>query len=379
MKGTESIPPLVGQHEPCLALLSFMKDFKDVTTTVVEDNARIHSSQSYFRIEVTANASFGSIAWCPQNNSVVGFAKSNKDRWGILNKSDGSLRSSSAASLHFQQLEERKSFDGIERLKIPNRQGSINGCQWSSSLSSTQDSSWNSKSEISDRQRILSKHAKLALSRVQPSLGGGDVSSPEMNLPPCAPRRFLSPCVSQSSSPLQEEEQVDDCPLVPPNRTSSVSSPVELDEEWEQSSYGSMSLQSPAPEFCIPLEVRRNPPRRQYSDDTLTSNDSTLSFRRKAPMHTNSFELTHRRSRVRRRVRKRRAIKMTPEDLKSRIFDILLTEDDDNQSSNSFTEDEESLISDDELFYPPRKTGSMHQIHIVTKHAALRHVASQQA
>ena len=201
--------------------------------------------------------------------------------------------------------------------------------------------------------------------------------SPEMNLPPCAPRRFLSPCASQSSSPLQEE-QVDDCPLVPPNRTSSVS-PVELDEEWEQSSYGSMSLQSPAHEFCIPLEVRRNPPRRQYSDDTLTSNDSTLSFRRKAPMHTNSFELTHRRSRVRRRVRKRRAIKMTPEDLKSRIFDILLTEDDDNESSNSFTEDEESVISDDELFYPPPKTGSMHQIHIVTKPAALRHVASQQA
>jgi hypothetical protein len=61
---------------------------------------------------------------------------------------------------------------------------------------------------------------------------------------------------------------------------------------------------SPRNKLSFAFEV---PIARHDSNDTLATAGS---FRRRAPMHTNSFELMHRRSAVRKDV-KRRAIKMT--------------------------------------------------------------------
>lgn len=61
-------------------------------------------------------------------------------------------------------------------------------------------------------------------------------------------------------------------------------------------------------------------------DASIRSVATADTFQRKPPTHTNSFELTHRRSAVRHSM-KRRVVKMTPQDLQSRIMEIQLTDE----------------------------------------------------
>ncbi|KAL3937001.1 MAG: hypothetical protein SGBAC_007800 [Bacillariaceae sp.] len=106
----------------------------------------------------------------------------------------------------------------------------------------------------------------------------------------------------------------------------------EYDDEEEEESL--MDDDDDELEYEIPLE---NSPRSRDTarssrdaaagaDVSNRSERTTESFQRKPPAHTNSFELTHRRSAVRQSVR-RRVVKMTPQELQSRIMDIQLTDE----------------------------------------------------
>lgn len=332
------------------SLMVFLQnlDFDNLASfSLVDDNARMHRTESYFRIELTSTAAPESEtrAWCP-TDPVVGSARTTKDRWGVHKK---------VAMADEMKLEEEESSSEFF-IKKPNRRSSIDSYDFfesyqqspvsrsdsvlpsTSSMTTPQQTTttpsktWDSLLRRSDSVRRTSLPFDSVLRQPQRGL-----SPNPMVMPPAPPARALSP---PPRSSVRRDHPSTWKMLNAATSVASFDECFEFDEDDDVDDESDYELPLPKDgEHLSSLTPIQSP---VAADNNITRSGGTTtscsssgsSFQRQPPTHTNSFEVTHRRS-ARRSSVKRRFVKMTQQDLQSRILDILLLDDEDNDSTSN--------------------------------------------
>jgi hypothetical protein len=340
----------MAEDAPSSLLIRYMQklsrdNFNLTQLSLVDDNARIHRTQSYFRTELTSTEP--PATWSP-NDPVVGSARTTKDRWGVQ-------------GIHKKVLDEMKIEEEESSseffIKKPNRRSSIDYdnfdfYQYEKSPASRSDSvlpstqheqnntnttnktnpkkSWETLLNRSDSVRRISNSSLTTDSVLRKPTRG--LSPVPTSMPPAPPLRALSP---PRSSSRKDRASTSLKLLGTATSVASYDGPLDFDyevpfseeEEEEEQQQPHTPSQSPRPTDASIV--------RSSNDTTVeASGSSNGSFQRRPPTHTNSFELTHRRS-ARRSSIKRRVVKMTQQDLQSRILDILLLDDNDETEDST--------------------------------------------
>jgi hypothetical protein len=345
------------EDAPSSLLILYMQklsrdNFNLTELSLVDDNARIHRTQSYFRIELTSTEP--PATWCP-NDPVVGSARTTKDRWGVqgVHKKvldEMKIEVEESSSEYFIKKPNRRNsidhdnFDFFEYEKSPtSRSDSVlpstqhekdnaNTTKTTNKINLNPKRSWETLLHRSDSV-LRSSNPSLTTDSLlrKPTRGLSPVPT---IMPPAPPLRALSPPRSSSKKDHASTS------LILFGTATSVASYDELfdfddevpfiqQEEEEQQQQTDTPVQSPRPTDASIV--------RSSNDTTMEASDSSNgSFQRRPPTHTNSFEVTHRRS-ARKSSIKRRVVKMTQQDLQSRILDILLLDDSDEAEDSTTT------------------------------------------
>eukprot|EP00980_Cylindrotheca_fusiformis_P030266 scaffold24617_cov137-Cylindrotheca_fusiformis.AAC.2 len=262
-----------------------------------------------------------------------------KDRWGVLNK---------VAVDETSMVEEDTSSEFF--IKKPNRRSSIDNTnlfdEFSLSPDSQSDSvqctpkqsetkkSWDSLLRRSDSIRRTSLPSSDSAVLRQPQRG---LSPIPMSEPPAPPSRAPSPTSPpETPEPCKTWKILGADAKVPSFDEMMREYELPLPEDGEELKFITTPIQSPIPTMDSGLR----------SSGTATSaSSSASSFQRKPPTHTNSFEVTVRRS-ARRSSVKRRFVKMTKEDLQTRILDMLVLDDCHDDKCN--LDDDDDYVSETE-------------------------------